>query len=686
MNDNYRNFTSESAFKNTVRHKQNTDSNLAWYEESRESFPIINTDNLWMDYGLIPPTPGEEPEFFAESGTDKVLVYKHYIDEVLEPTENPNIFHNSHLTQIIDKPGYKFELKTSEGVEVPFGLGKWVYDNAENIVFLDGVPEGWGSDFIVSFYRYEGRFVDDVLLMRDGTTPMNEGYKPTEPLDVATKKYVDERTGESIDELKKLLPDEPESIDGKNPTYKILGEVFKASEVYHGIDIDTVAFENTKYIITSPLIYNPGYGKVSIEIEGLASPKQYVIDLAKLENDGDFKVTYNGDYYGSDLNSSKFFNGIVVSYYGDLKKDMLPNEKCLKFKFVTDIEGEIASTTSIIFGKEELPKNHALQGDTLTLLPPKEGIQYKYISGIPHFVAGTNIDFEGFTTTTLNSYYIKDQTIADITFYNNDVNGVNQGRIEYTPSIRGFDVYSTPVVPLTGKLYIPDNFYTEKLDIDINTYNIKHENNGHWEDTYNFLIDTISNEDYRVVSKAFTEENGAIHPELSEWNGKFNIAPLKELLMLGGKYQYPYRNYDEEIGSPDIYSNWDDRWIKLPDYSECNGTRYATFKFDLPEYTTGINVTIPGLNLIKDLKSFEANKVEIKVNNDPWLDGKKPYIGVGRPHNEGDGCLVVAKGHDSTNYFTFGYKAVKGTVFIRIGLDYTQRNLAFSTPIVEANI
>ena len=675
----YQDFTRETTFKGVVHHKSHTDENKAWYEETHEAIPIIKSKDIWQDAEHIPSVPIPQlTRYIAHIGQQDVQIYKYIEDLPLSPTDSYNSFYNKDFVDIIDKDGYNVILKC-DGEEVPFGLNKWSYDGYNGyLTFVNGLPNGWDGQFTISFYKYTGRKLNEVNLYSDGSRQMNDGYVPQIKQDIATKQYVDSHVGKTDDVVNKLIPPEPPTLSQTYLDFYAEGGEFKGSKVLNGDEVENIVFENQLVTLTSQRFYNAhDYGKTTLVINNFEVES---ISHKNPVNTSLITVIYNDDYYKTDLNSKGFFDGLElqVQFRSTDIPLYLRTSNIIQIKLVTSFpSGDKYETKPVTIGIENTPKAKGLSEERdfmLKLLP--EEVSWKNISGVPTLAAGSKIAYSGVDNVTLNNYFIKEQSIGNVK--------IGDSFVDILPKEIGYEVQMNPKIPIEGTYEVPENYYNnELLPVELNTFNILNNSNGHWVNDYPIRIDTVTDESLRVFSTT-----SKMATELSKWDGDISLADTLELQALNNKYMWPEIDFSKN-GQISWVLHYDTKdWIKAgPNYSNIptTGKRYATFKYTIP-YSNGVYITIPELDLAPTFKNFKVASLEVKVKGfTGWLDANKPYDGIGSVKENGEGCLVVRKCNEHTIYITFGPNPIYGDFYIRVGV--THNNFTpFTAPTIKANI
>ena len=666
----YQKFIMEAAFKNAVKQKPNTNPNLGWYEEEGSISHRISISSLWVDSDYIPleaPTNLIQNKYTITLGTVKV--------DVLEKIENleltkvlgtPASFYNELLIDSIDPSygsGYDIILKDKNGETLPFGLNQWVVDGESGILsFLGGVPDGYEQPFSVSFYRYIGRKGPDGLVTTDGSVPMKVGYTPTEPLQIATKKYVDQNLSAADETIKKLIPRTPVTFKDKDL------EIIRDNDIRGSLltstdpEIQVVYDNNHEEIkIRVPTFYKPddSFATISVLVNDNEVYKYPIQDL-KEGLVGTFTVDSIVNSYDEQIVGYAFYKSVNMHVTLDILASLVPyvySSKSpyvkIKMKFAEGIE-EFYSN-ELVVGLDSVSPTATIKNSYFTNLKGSN----TYISGVPALVAGDVLTYQT-NILTLKKYkkstmgYLKIGNIYDQPIYTKEFYGS-----------------FSPDVVETVNITIPEGVYAETLPTKIDSYNLE-TTNGSLSLEYLIRVDSKSDESDRVDSET-----------LNTWNPVSDITYMNELQMLDGKYQWPRGDYSY---------NGNKLYVDLvssgPDYSEIDGTeRFVTLKYSL-ENANGFYLEMPeteGLSFNADTKAVSSfTTFKCKVGRDSeWLDMNTPYDGVGSPLElENKGCLVVDDSTFSKHYYTFGDKTLSGDLFIKVGIP-NNKEIKFSKFIVS---
>ena len=665
----YKDFISEASYKNSIHNIPNTNSQLAWFEEDGVAIPRLDADYIWQDAKYIPDSP-EDDEYYAKIGQEKVLVYKKYTDLELTAVDGtPSTFYNEKFNHIIIKPNYHVTLADANDNPVPFGLKKWTYDaNNGYLSFIDGTPDGYEAPFKVTFYRYEGRFLNETVLKRDGSVQMADEYSPEDDKDITTKEYVDDLIAQTGSIVDKLVPPVPRTLEGLGVEFES-EKCFSAYDVSTGDFVEKVLLPDYDFSIAVPKFYNPGYGTVSVLIN------DFIIESINLENPantGDIEITYNDDYYSDTLASRGFYNGIAFKFY--TKPENLPqfytSHTYMRIKFRYTYKDTTYDSEEVLIGLESEQVTDSFTSHFV--LKPADSYSWRYISGVPSPAVGAEIAISGLKTKTLREFKSNNK-IMDFNIAN--TNG------DILPNNSYGEYFPLHELKLTYQ--VQSDWYYEDMELEANSYNIFGENNGTHNETFHFRCDTVSDESNRVFSGdgEYPDNHGG------DWDSTKDLTETDELMMLNGKWQWPVDNF--AVNGTDISSltQWDATWIKAgPDYSQCTqeGVKYATFTFEIP-LCNGVFIKVPEFSRTKNTKAFDIASCQIRVEGSTeWLNAKKAYKGIGIVKSQDEGCLAVQDCDDDRIYCTFGPKPLSGTLYIRFGLRYS--NFRFSTPEVTPNI
>ena len=666
--DNYDKFINEASYKNAIQQVPNTSSELTWYEEDGKVIPRLDADYIWQDAKYIPEEPKDD-EFYCLVGQENVCIYKKYT-LTLEPVDGTiATFYHEKFNHIIINKNYHVFLFDDMDNQIPFGLNKWTYDaNNGYLSFLDGFPDGYKLPLKVTFYRYEGRFLNDTVLKHDGSVQLSDNYIPKEKQDIATKDYIDKELKKTNTIVDKIVPPVPPSLNNSIIAFEC-DKVFSAYDVKTGDLVKNVILPDYDFKITSPLFYNPNKGKVHILINDFIVES---IDLENIKDTQDIKILFNGDYYYNTTASRGFYDGLKFEFY--TRPEKLPlfytNFYYIRIKFRYEYNTTVEDSNEVLIGIEDKQVENAIESHFK--LSPDNNYQWRYISGVPTPTVGSVIKINNLKLKTLRGFK-NNNKIGDFSITNESY--------ELLP--KNSYGYYQPIEECIADYIIRKNWYYEDLKLIANCYNIFNKENGNHEETYHFRCDTISDETYRVTSGIgeYPTDYG------KKWNSEKDLTNTNELMMVNNKWQWPISDYSVNGSNISSLTQWDATWIKSgPDYSKISkdGIKYATFEFDIP-LCNGVFITVPEFGKKKDLNCFDIHSCQIKVEGKTdWLDANKPYKGVGIVSKKNEGCLAVQNSILGTIYCTFGHKPISGTLYVRFGLRYS--NFKFSTPIVTTNI
>lgn len=643
--DNYLDFIAEQSFKNLIKNKENTSSNLAWYEEEKHFEKAIPIESLWVDAKFIPyqaPLFENSNIFSIENNgvTINVLEKKNVHLETKD-----NVLHNEELLDSIDHnygKGYDVILKDANDEQVPFGLNRWIVDSSSgNISFLDGLPKGFAEPFNVTFVKYIGRKGTQGLLKTDGTAEMDNDYYPEQEQDVVTKKYVDENITNVADIVDLLVPTEPatmpfglkllsETREGKyykdksdfiNVIYNFENLILETKQVMLKKDFD-INFSiniNNEPIVPITLESDMEYGlsKVYNPLEGIT----YAVNIR--------------DPYGENIVSNGFYKCADIITTIDLNK--IQNSSFLKV--FAQVENKTKdyyhSTEPLVLGCcDKILKGN--QKDILSCEP-----EYRYISGIK--LANKfnyNVSFFGIDN-------FESRSLGKIDFEN-----IKEIDIKYKNDLPNEEISESGIVDDKDKFSM-----SIKAKLDLN--NLDYENIFTHEENFNFIYDTLSDESDRL--KSSTEEIYEPIPYDSEQS----LLENNELQLLRGNYRYPHLDFSDcgELN-----------------YSSCKGVRYVTKAFELENANHFVlnftklynsNKSIIDNNMFIDMyvdkDATLHSDEEIKYKS--WIKINKPFNGVSSCfYIEDAGAIEMSKSDAENKYITFGPVSITGKIYIRIGL------------------
>lgn len=647
-NENYLDFIAEQSYKNLVKNKENTSPNLAWYEEEKHFEKAIPIESLWVDVKFI---PYQAPKFtnsniysIENNGVTINVLEK----KTVQLETKDNILYSPELLDSIDHnygKGYDVILKDANDEQVPFGLNRWIVDSSSgNISFLDGLPEGFTEPFNVTFIKYIGRKGTQGLLKTDGTVEMDNNYYPEQEQDVVTKRYVDENITNVADIVDLLVPTEPDTMPFG---IKLLSET-REGKYYKGTSdfIDVVYNFDTLIIETKQVMLKKDFDvEFSININN--SPiqpvtlKRDVINsfTQKYENQG---ITYQVDIrdpYGENVVSNGFYKCADITTTIDLNK--ITNNVFLKI--FAQVENRFKeyyhSTDPIVLGS----CNKVLEGRQNTILNCSP--EYRYISGIK--LANKfdySVSFFGFDN-------FESRSLGKINFGN-----IKEVDIEHKDNLSSEEFFESGVIDDKDKFSMPI-----KAKLELN--NLDYENILTYENDFNFIYETISDESDRL--KSSTEDIYTPAPYDSEQS----LLENNELQLFRGHYRYPREDF-----SPYGEHN----------YSACKGKRYVTKAFELEnanhfilEFTDLYNSAFVidkdiSIDMYVDKDAVINSDEEIKFKS--WININKAFNGTSSCfYIEDAGSIDISKSDRLVKYVTFGPVTITGKIYIRIGLKETSK-------------
>lgn len=686
--DNYTKHIAEAAYKNTIKNKSNTDNNLAWYEEPETVTPKVDAKAIWLDSEYIPESPDVKWRgnfYFTTIHKSSVAVVEKFENVQLQKVNDRAVFYSEKLIDALQDENWHITIKDSNNEEIPFGLKKWTIDGGIGYLsFTDGLPD-YEQPFFVSGYRYCGRKLPEHMITTDGSQEMLPEYTPTEDQQVATKLYVDTELKKINTDVDKMLPPIPDTFDGKDLTF-ICDKEFKATDIKSNTEYEHVILPNYEFTIDIPEFYNPGYGTVKLLI-GVDSVYNEVarieLSTTKSTATGGLVIDYDGDAYAGSLASRGFYNKIkchFTSSINSMSSLVVSHVNPMIFKVSYTYNNTKYYSNELTVCEELEQATNTLLDERIVLSTNKSTFNYRYVSGIPTPTAGSIITASSLEHNTLKKFTMGTPITKMSAF------GLDYVRNATLP----YSKYS-PTLEIKEDLVIPEGLYQEVTNISAETYNIFGDVNGTHSADYNFRIDTISDESSRVLSG--TEKDKQIVDALGEWDSTNDLREYtNELQMLNGQYQWPTIDFSKNgtgYISSGVFS--DLSWIKSGyNYSECSifGERFVTLKYDM-SIANGIYINFENAENItqdKNTHAFNVNSMYIKVDGETdWLNAKEPYDGIGINSKWMQGCLAVQDSTDGKIYCTFGPKPIEGTLYIRIGIKYSQ-NIKFGNITIKENI
>lgn len=639
-----------------IKDVMNSNRSFSSFEEmGNTSGNSIYLNEVWID-----TIPDVCPTDFDEHGI--YYIENRPVLEKLENVELSNVsgssaFTSPKYTDVITTRTYKVSLYDANNVQIPYGLNDLVFYN-DYIAFRKGIPSGFTLPFKASFIKYIGRKADTSVIKNDGTVSMEKGYTPQNDLDIATKEYVDVH-GSVIENL---IPTLPPTLN--DASLHLLTESFKANMVTTGIPYDFI-ISDKEIIIESDPFYNTNDGTLELHINNNVHSQ-----IAVRDGDYDNNIIFirEIDSYSDDPIANGFYTSKIATiklnyesfraYVND--SNTVVNIK-LKQKTVRGNEESHLLTFAI-----ELPVTKmAISSNGFD-----SGIfQSKFVSGVPSLTAGSQLVYSFYVSGLQKSM---NGPLGTITWYDTKTELTNEPTyMEVAPTIK-----------LNQTLTIPDNYYSETIDLDLEVVNVFGEpTTQHVSRPWRF--DNISDETKRVMSGT------GLYP--SEFGGVYDSTmPLsmnEELQLLNGTYIWPKGDYSNTEKMDLIKDSLASILPKGPNYDilKSDKIRWVTFKEEI-ENANGLFIkfndltdwTMDPINKITNYKCF----VQIKGVTG-WLDVNTPYSGYGNPRNDGEGCMVIYKSDYNQKYATFGNVPLSGTAYIRIG--FPKSRLSFSDIVVKQN-
>lgn len=644
-NENYIDFIAEQSFKNLVKNKENTSPNLAWYEEEKHFEKAIPIESLWVDAKFIPyqaPTFSNSNIFSIENNGVTINVLE---KKTVRLETKDNVLYSEELLDSIDHnygKGYDVILKDANEEQVPFGLNRWIVDSSSgNISFLDGLPSGFAEPFNVTFVKYIGRKGTQGLLKTDGTVEMDNNYYPEQEQDVVTKKYVDENITNVADIVDLLVPTEPATMPFG---IEILSKTREGKYYRDSSEFVDVIYSFEKLVIETKQVMLKKDFDVSFSININDSP----IKPITLKSDMEYgQITYSPiesitydvnirDPYSENVVSNGFYKCADIKTTIDL--NIFPIDANF-LRIAAQVKNEIKDyyhkTDTILIGRCD----KVLEGRQNKILNCEP--EYRYISGIK--LANKfnyNVSFFG-----INNF--ESRSLGKINF-----EGLKEIDIEYKNSLPSDEILESGVVDDEGK-------YSEHIKAKLELNNLDYESIFSYENDFNFIYDTISDESDRL--KSSIEE--VYTPEL--YDSTQNLQDNKELQLLRGNYRYPKKDFSE-------YGELD--------YSSCNGMRYVTKELKLENanhFILSFNKLYPynmpiisnemSIDMYVDKDATIHSDEEIKYKS--WININKPFSGVSSCfYLEDAGAIEMSKSDVKNKYITFGPVSITGKIYIRIGL------------------
>lgn len=705
LND-YQKYEIESSFKNTVKRKPSTNGNLGWYEEGSEVNPRVDSSSLWIDSDYIPlaaPDIAVDEKYSVKIGTTEVAVLEKKEAKLIKVNGTSSTFSSSDLVDSIETSfgtGYNAVLKDSGHVVVPFGLNKWVIDTISGtLTFIDGIPNGYSAPFTVVVYRYIGRKGIDGLLTTDGSHLLSSDYTPTQNKSVATKDYVDDVISKTSSIVEKLIPNTPPTFENK--------DLIIVSEHYNaGLATSTDDFINTMYNdgileIKTPQFWNEDEkGFVSLHVRSIQNKTNtdITVDTVSMKNltegnilneetqerngayqDTFIKVTDCSDYYKDKIVADDFYKSITMSISlsaiynivpATLESTMPIYQIYLEYNGYEINNSKNYKTNYFVIGLDEESK----VGQIYDSMIYSSLIKKSYISGVPALVKNDMVRFDT-NIATIKKFVTNDMGNIDI------CDGLFKFTVQPERPYTDFNM----LLNFSKSISIPENIYREDFPVVVDSKNIAASINKTLKANYNLRIDSVSDESKRVNSPSVEPDANWSNESFGTFDSSIVCGMNKELQMLNGKYQWPRGNYTT------LGLNVNKILPTGPNYdSLISGTRYVTFKFEIPE-SNGFYFTLKdNEGITYDSETFVLSNIELLkckiLDKTEWLDMNKPYDGVLLPKDTSSkGCMVVNRSNKDTRYATFGNVPISGTLIIVFGIKYNL-DIKFSDITVKTNI
>lgn len=639
----------------TNKSVMNSNISFSSFEEMGDtSGNSIYLNEVWIDR-----IPDVCPTDFDENGI-------HYIDNrpVLEKLENVELsnvsgssaFTSPQYTDVITSRTYIVTLYDANNVQIPYGLNDIVFYN-DYVAFRKGIPSGFALPFKASFVKYIGRKADTSVIKNDGTVSMEKGYTPQNDLDIATKEYVDVH-GSTIENL---IPTLPPTL--KDASLNLLTESFKANMITTGIPYNFI-ISDKEIVIESDPFYNTNSGTLELLINDFVYSR---ISIKDGDYDNSIIFIREIDSYSDDVVANGFYTSKIATIklnYESFRAHVNDSNTVVNIKLKQKtVKGDEVSNT-LTFAIEMPITKMSISSNGFD-----SGIfQSKFISGVPSLTAGSQLTYS-FDVYGLNKSMNK--PLGTITWYDTKTELVNE------PTY----MEASPTINLNKTFTIPDNYYSETIDLDLEVVNVFGEpTTKHISRPWRF--DNISDETKRVMSGA------GLYP--SEFGGVYDsTVPLslnEELQLLNGTYIWPKGDYTKTERMDLIKDSLSSVLPRGPNYDILDDKiRWVTFK----ENVTNVNGLFIKFNDLTGWTMDPVNKitnykclVQIKGVTG-WLDVNTPYSGYGNPRNDGEGCMVIYKSDYNQKYATFGNVPLSGTAYIRIG--FTKSKLSFSDIVVKQN-
>lgn len=681
------------SYKNLIG-KSSTNSNLSFYEETKQVENKVSISNIWVDSKYIPSSISSSMltnDIYSIKINDiQYDILSYIVNCQLIKVAGTLATFSSVGNQLVDcipydfGQGYQFILKDSNNKIVPFGLNQWIVDGRTGqLSFNKGIPDGYSAPFYISFYRYVGRKGDETLLTSDGNVKLDSAYTPSDDASIANKKYVDGLFGSLSSLIKVYTPTKPATLKGQNITISsprmFSGKFILSSQEY------SVAIEGDNLVLTSDYFYNEETGYITIGIGEQSifdnkNIRKLIVskDISEGQYDTYWKVISNSDPYKDDPVARGFYKVLKVQCtipISELMPYYSSNSPFLSFKFIYhSSNGTTYETNYKTIGFEPEPTSSRITG--VNLYPDDS---QSYLSGVPTLSSGTILSLSG-SVVNMNRFYIDK-------FMHITIQGLLDKDILVTDKFFGnSNVYSHTdglETKIGQSIAIPSNMYQETTKVHIDTYNIFGEINGSYDETFNVRIDTISETERIVAGAGETPENGTYGAAFDDTVSLRDNT--SELQQKAGYIIYPSGNYSLNGTRTKIYTTETGTTTTQiqnistgPNYDYISDVtnrsmRYIMLHTLLEDATNAVVIDLDdssGLLCDEFTKVFTNCEMRCRINSTDdfgWINANKPYDGVSDPSADNDGALVVQNSSRAKRYITFGKVPRKGWLYIRIG-------------------
>lgn len=621
----------------------NSNEKFSIFEEMEISkWKPVKLDNTWIDF--IPDNCPSDQEFIDDIykiNNRPVLQKFNKIPLIQVP--GSSAFKADNYTDVITSKSYIVDLYDSEDNLIPYGINQLeVY--SDYITFKGGLPKDYIQPYYVSFVKYIGRKADNTLLRSDGSIKMDDDYRPGDPKDIATKEYVDLNS----ELLNNLKPEKPPTL--KDAKLYLLTESFKANMITNGLEYNFI-FNTQDIEIKSNKFFNTDDGFLYLYVNDF---RLSGIEIKGGNYDNGIIFLEEVDSYADDIMANGFYTSKIATIklsYNQIMYHIKSDLPTVSIRLEQEFNNEREECESLLFAIE-VPLEKMTFTDNG--FDNKFG-SIKFISGVPSLTTDYELTYK-FDLIGLKKSMKK--PLGSYTYINKITNFYNE------PSYP--KVY--PVIEKDLILKIPNNFYSETLDLSLDA------NNTFLEKTYitvqrPWRIDTVSDESLRLTSGiGMTPKDGYG----LEFDSSVSLKDNEELQLINGIYKWPEGDYrctnDQEILldaiSPPLPEG--------PNYNEIpsEGIRWATFKYEITN-ANGVYVSLfmpENITMNKITKETNWNCYVKVATKTGWLNGNTPYDGYGNPREDGDPAMVIYNSDFNTKYITFGNEPISGTLYVRIGL------------------